>query len=97
MLLSATTVWTGSLSRFPNILFIFSHGGGVVPMVAERIALWADVHPDIKALLPNRPMHELRRLHVDTAYAANPVAFAAMRKLLSVDNLVEVKLLPRRG
>ena len=84
----SSLLWSGSLSRFPNIRFIFSHGGGTVPMVAERIALWADVHPDIKALLPNGPMHELRRLHVDVAFAANPVAFAAMRKLFSVNNIV---------
>ena len=84
----SSLLWSGSLSRFPNIRFIFSHGGGAVPMVAERIALWADVHPDIKALLPNGPMHELKRLHVDTAYAANPIAFAAMRKLFSMDNIV---------
>jgi 6-methylsalicylate decarboxylase len=84
----SSLLWSGSLSRFPNIRFIFSHGGGALPMVAERIALWADVHPDIKALLPNGPMHELERLHVDVAFAANPVAFAAMRKLFSVNNIV---------
>jgi predicted TIM-barrel fold metal-dependent hydrolase len=84
----SSLLWSGSLSRFPNIRFIFSHGGGAVPMVAERIALWADVHPDIQALLPHGAMHELARLRVDTAYAANPIAFAAMRKLFSVNNIV---------
>lgn len=34
----ASLLWSGTLSAHPNIRFIFSHGGGILPMVAERVA-----------------------------------------------------------
>lgn len=43
-------VFSGVLGRYPNIRWIFTHGGGVLPLVADRIELFrtlflADDHP----------------------------------------------------
>ena len=60
---------SGTLTRFPDVRFIFSHGGGLFPMLAPRIA-------------GNSPekMAALRGLYVDIAQmSANPGVWAALR------------------
>lgn len=84
----SSLLWSGSLSRFSNIKFIFSHGGGPITMLADRIASWATVHPEIAARLPQGPIAELKRLHVDIVTTANPYAMAAMRNLFSTENIL---------
>lgn len=84
----SSLLWSGSLSRFRDIKFIFSHGGGPVAMLAERIASWATVHPEIAARLPEGPLAELKRLHVDIVTTSNPFAMAAMRNLFSIDRIL---------
>ena len=60
-------LYSGTLSRCPNIRFIFSHGGGTVPFLADRIASLAR-RPnagDLRARIPNGVEHELRKLYYD--------------------------------
>ncbi len=65
-----------------------SHGGGVIPYLADRLSQWAKARPDLAALLPEGPMAELRRLNFDTAsvtnqYALQPLlAFAGPERIL---------------
>lgn len=84
----SSLLWSGSLSRFRDIKFIFSHGGGPVTMLADRISSWATVHPEIAARLPEGPIAELKRLHVDIVTTTNPYAIAAMRNLFSIENIL---------
>lgn len=71
-------LYSGILSRFRDIKFIFSHGGGTVPMLAGRIAI---VTPQMSSL-PNGVIPELKRLHFDTATVTNPSAMAAVLRLV---------------
>lgn len=60
-------LYSGTLSRCPNIRFIFSHGGGTVPFLADRIASLAR-RPnagDLRARLPHGVEYELRKLYYD--------------------------------
>lgn len=84
----SSLLWSGSFSRFRDINFIFSHGGGPVTMLADRISSWATLHPEIAARLPDGPLAELKRLHVDIVTMTNPVALAAMRNLFSINNIL---------
>jgi predicted TIM-barrel fold metal-dependent hydrolase len=71
-------VVTGTLARFPDISFIFSHGGGTLPFLAARIEHVVGRNKDFAANNPRGIATELRRLYCDTASAASGPQMAAM-------------------
>jgi predicted TIM-barrel fold metal-dependent hydrolase len=74
-------VFSGTSTRFPNIRFIFSHGGGTMPFVIDRFLDQGRL-PGSAALLPHGVEYELRRFYYDTAFASSPEAMAALLKLV---------------
>jgi predicted TIM-barrel fold metal-dependent hydrolase len=74
-------LFSGTLTRCRDIRFIFSHAGGTLPFLAERIAR-LEMRPDFKRHVPDGALPELRRLNFDTALSANAFAFSAMRLLV---------------
>jgi 6-methylsalicylate decarboxylase len=80
-------LFAGTFARCPDISFIFSHAGGTIPFLAERIAR-LEVRPEFKAAVPNGVMFELKRLFFDTALSANALAFSALLKLVSSDQVL---------
>ena len=72
---------SGTFSRHPDIRWIFSHGGGTLPMLAGRISGTASFNPKVAANMPNGPIYELKRLYVDTASAYFPYSWAGMMQL----------------
>jgi len=82
-------VYSGSLMRFPNIRWIFSHGGGTVLMLTARLA-GAGLSPEEKAaVIPNGFEQELRKLYYDVASVAlSPSAMAAVFKVIPMDHLL---------
>ena len=77
----ADLLLSGSFSKFPDIRWIFSHGGGTLPMLAGRVAEGAKRNPKIAQRLPNGPIAELRKIYVDTASAYFPYSWAGMMQL----------------
>lgn len=75
-------LYSGTFARCRNIRYIFSHAGGVVPFLAQRIARLA-VKPEYKAMVPDGVIPELKRLYYDTALSANPFAFSALLQLVA--------------
>src|SRR5258707_264888 len=63
-------LFAGTFARCRDASFIFSHAGGTVPFLAERIAR-LQVRPEFKAGVPDGVMFELKRLFFDTALSAN--------------------------
>ena len=80
-------LYGGTFARCPNIRFVFSHAGGTVPFLAERIARLA-VRPEFKQHVPNGVIPELGRLFYDTALSANPITFAALLKLVVPEHVL---------
>jgi 6-methylsalicylate decarboxylase len=81
----------GSFARYPDIRFIFSHGGGVLVSVVNRIDRQAQaMRPDEKAIkLPNGPRYELERQYYDVAaIGLNPAGMAGLRNLFPVSQLL---------
>jgi predicted TIM-barrel fold metal-dependent hydrolase len=78
---------SGSLARYRDIKWLFSHAGGTVPMLAGRIDAFYAKNPKIKEMAPDGIFAELARLHYDTANATSEPAMAALLKLVSVSQV----------
>ena len=80
-------LFSGTFARCPDISFIFSHAGGTVPFLAERIGR-LQARPDFKKHVPNGVIPELKRLYYDTALSANDITFAALLKLVAPEHVL---------
>ena len=86
----ASLAFSGTFGRCPDIKFIFSHGGGTMPMIVQRIAgQQRNLTPDdIKRLMPHGFAGELKRQFYDIASVAmNPGGMAAVFKLIPTSQL----------
>jgi predicted TIM-barrel fold metal-dependent hydrolase len=78
-------LYSGTLSRCADCKFIFSHGGGTIPMLAGRIGGGARRLPQ---LVPHGPDYEFQKLYFDTASATNAPAMAAILKLVPLSHVM---------
>jgi predicted TIM-barrel fold metal-dependent hydrolase len=84
-----TSLLFGStLTRCPNIRFIFSHGGGALAMVAHRLVGLARNRADLVPRVPNGVMTELRRLYFDVVGLVTPATYAAIEELAGPSHLL---------
>jgi predicted TIM-barrel fold metal-dependent hydrolase len=84
-------LFSGTLSCNQNIRCIFSHGGGTVPYLADRIASLArrPTATHLAARMPNGVEHELRKLYFDVvSVAGNRHGMAALRSFADPDHLL---------
>jgi predicted TIM-barrel fold metal-dependent hydrolase len=98
----ANVVFSGLSKRFPNITWVFSHSGGMMPFVIERFlggGLTAEIVPGVftkgqdgkaKPGYPtgNDVIAELRKFYYDTAQSSNPIAQTALRQVVPVSQIV---------
>ncbi len=73
---------TGSLLKFRDIKWLFSHAGGTIPMLAGRINYFHGNKESTAKFAPNGIEAELKRLYYDTANATHPSSMAALLKLI---------------
>ena len=76
-------MYSGTFTRCPNIRFIFSHAGGTLPFLANRIALLGKLHKAFAERVPGGVMPLLQQLNFDTALSANAIAIPALLKIVS--------------
>jgi 6-methylsalicylate decarboxylase len=82
-------IYSGSLMRFPNIRWIFSHGGGTVLMLTPRLAGSGLLPEQRAAVIPNGFEHELQKLYYDVASVAlGPAPMAAVFKAVPTEHLL---------
>jgi predicted TIM-barrel fold metal-dependent hydrolase len=74
---------SGSFARHRDIRWLFSHGGGTIPMLAGRINFFHGNAKNVAEFAPDGIEAELRRLHYDTANATHPASMAALLKLVA--------------
>ena len=82
----ASLLTTGTLMRLRDIRWLFSHGGGTVPMLAGRIAAFYPSKVSA-AFAPDGIEAELQRLYYDTANATHPASMAALRALVPASQI----------
>jgi predicted TIM-barrel fold metal-dependent hydrolase len=75
----ASVLYSGTAARFPNIRFIWSHGGGTMPYITGRFGVNADAKtPE----LPNGVLYEIQKFYYDTAQAFNEYTLPTFTKLV---------------
>jgi len=81
---------SGALARWNNISFIFAHGGGTLPFVADRIlSVVATSDAPQKEYLSSLNLRAaLARLYFDSASVVNPAAFAALMNFTTPDRVL---------
>jgi len=82
----------GVTVQLPRIRFIFSHGGGVMPLLIHRIAGfddWNAVGPErLKTLFPDGIEAEFRKLYFEGAQAYSAVNMDALMKLVPASHIL---------
>lgn len=81
-------VFSGTAARCPDLRFIFSHAGGTLPFLVERLIKMPVLDPKLAVRVPNGVLHELKRFYYDTAWSANPMAMASLTRLVEVSQIL---------
>lgn len=81
-------VFSGTAARCPDVQFIFSHAGGTLPFLTERLQKLPLQDPRLAARVPRGVLFELQRFHYDTAWSAHPMALASLLRLVSVSQVL---------
>ena len=81
-------VFSGTAARCPDLRFIFSHAGGTLPFLTERLLRMPLLDTKLAARVPRGVLHELQRFHYDTAWSAHAMALAALMKLVNVSQVL---------
>ncbi len=85
----ANLIFSGSSQKFPDINWIFSHGGGALVSFSERFLIQMVSTPPYRGKFTRESVEkELHRFHYDTAQVANSVALGALSKLVPVSQIV---------
>jgi predicted TIM-barrel fold metal-dependent hydrolase len=80
---------SGASQRYADIDFIFSHGGGVLTAVAERLQIQLVTTPPYGGKITRSQVeHELNRFYYDTAQVANAVTIETLAKLVPTSQIV---------
>ncbi len=94
-------LYSGTAAKYPNIRWIFSHGGGALPGMIGRLAgaqasyledggkLRAGAPPARKsAAMPNGALAELQKFYYDTSSAVNPLGVGGLRKMVPLSQIM---------
>lgn len=84
----ASLLFSGTIRRFPRIRWIFSHGGGTVPFIVERLTRLPLTDKKLADAVPNGVLPELQRFHYDLAQASSPAALAALTRIIPLSQLL---------
>lgn len=83
----ANMLFTRARSRFPDVKIIFSHGGGALPFLADRLALQTTL-PFQGGRDLAESYKELQGYYYDTAVTVGRPQFAALKEFVGADRLL---------
>ena len=82
----ASLVYSGTAARFPNIRFVFSHGGGTMPFLLGRYERLAAERKD--ARLADGAAPQLKKFYYEIAQANHSGALDALLALVPISNVL---------
>ena len=82
-------LFSGTATRCPDIKFIFSHAGGTMPFLVERLVMLPKLNANFGKVLPSdQVLPTLKRFYYDTAQASHPGALLSLLNLVDVSQVV---------
>ena len=84
----ADIVFSGNAQKFRDIRWIFSHAGGTMPFLIERLIRHPMLEPKARATVPDGTLAELTRFYYDTAQTANKAAMSALTAVIPTSQIV---------
>ncbi len=84
----ADIVFSGNAQKFRDIRWIFSHAGGTMPYLIERLIRHPMLVPKAKATVPDGTLAELTRFYYDTAQTANKAAMSALTAVIPTSQIL---------
>ena len=82
----ASLLFSGTAAKFPNIRWIFSHGGGTTPFLVGRFERLAAERSE--AYLKDGAVPQLKKFYYEIAQANHEGALDALVDLIPVTNLL---------
>lgn len=80
-------LFSGTALRYPDISWIFSHGGGATPFLADRLLRAPGMNKALTQHVPNGVLAELERFHYDVAQIGHP-ALAALTRMVPISQIL---------
>jgi predicted TIM-barrel fold metal-dependent hydrolase len=82
-------LFNGTLSRNPDIRFIFTNAGGTVPALAGRIAVTSKrLGAEFEKLVPKGAEYELKKLYYEVSNGSSTTSLAALSALVPLSQIV---------
>jgi 6-methylsalicylate decarboxylase len=82
-------LYSGTLSRCPDIKFIFCHNGSAVPLLKDRISSrWYMARDLFEPLIPKGPLYELKKLYFECAGSTFPECYAPLLEMVNTRQLL---------
>jgi 6-methylsalicylate decarboxylase len=82
-------LFSGTLSRNPDVRFVFTNAAGTVPMLAGRIAATSRrLGAEFEKLVPKGADYELKKLFYEVSNATSPTSLAAVAALVPPSQIV---------
>ena len=82
----ASVMFSGTAAKFPNIRWVFSHGGGTLPFLLGRFERLAIERKD--PYLKDGAAPQLKKFYYEIAQANHPGALDALMELIPLSNVL---------
>ncbi|HEY7844874.1 MAG TPA: amidohydrolase family protein [Bradyrhizobium sp.] len=84
-----TIIFSGVAEKYPDINWIWSHGGGSITAFYERFTVQALMRPPYKEKFTRDQVEkQIRRFYYDTAAIPNDVTLSALAKMVPVSQIL---------
>jgi 6-methylsalicylate decarboxylase len=78
----ASLIFSGTVAKFPDIKFIFSHAGGTAPYLMQRFTFLFNVRKDLQPRMQQGPAYYMQQFYYDTASASTISPLASLTRLV---------------